>query len=336
MKTFQGYAAHAAGAELLPYKYQVGELEPNEVEIEITHCGICYSDIHLIDNDWGFSQYPFIPGHEIVGHIARLGSHVKDRAPGQRVAVGWQAGSCGTCEWCLHGDENLCAQSIPTCVHRNGGFADRIRVDARFAIPVPDGLESENTAPLMCAGITVYNPIRTAGIFPGSRVAVIGIGGLGHLALQFAHVFGAEVTALSTSTGKEAEAKLLGAHHFVNSRDTEAMKRLAGSFDLVLSTVNHDQDWATLISALRPRGTLSFVGVPPNPVTTPVFPLVGGQRSITGSPTGSPHMLQEMLQVAAFHGIKAVTESFPMAKVNDAISRLKRNQIRYRAVLLNE
>jgi uncharacterized zinc-type alcohol dehydrogenase-like protein len=198
MSEIHGYATHAAGAELLPFKYEPGELDPSEVEVDITHCGICHSDLHLIDNDWGTTQFPFIPGHEIVGTIAAIGNQVKDRNLGQRVAVGWQAGSCGTCEWCLKGNENLCAKSVATCVRHHGGFADRVRVNARFAIPVPDGLESENTAPLMCAGITVYNPIRTAGIFPGSRVAVIGIGGLGHLALQFARVFGAEVTAVST------------------------------------------------------------------------------------------------------------------------------------------
>ncbi|MHB8302174.1 MAG: NAD(P)-dependent alcohol dehydrogenase [Acidobacteriaceae bacterium] len=335
MTKINGYATHAAGAELLPFKYEAGELQPNEVEIDITHCGICRSDLHLIDNDWGLTKYPFVPGHEIVGTIAAMGGQVKDRSTGQRVAVGWQADSCGTCEWCMRGDENLCAQSQGTCVHHHGGFAEKVRVNARFAIPVPEALASENTAPLMCAGITVYNPIRSAGIFPGSRVAVIGIGGLGHLALQFAHVFGAEVTAVSTSLDKEPEAKSLGAHHFVNSRDNGAMKKLAGSFDLVLSTVPQDQDWNTLVAALRPRGTLWLVGVPPSPLSAQVFPLIAGQRSIAASPSGGPHMLQEMLAVAARHDVKAITEPFPMAKANDAIAKLKKNQIRYRAVLGN-
>lgn len=335
MVKIHGYAACAAGADVVPYEYEVGELQPNEVEIDISHCGICHSDLHLIDNDWGMAEFPFVPGHEIVGTIAAMGSQVKDRTVGQRVAVGWQADSCGTCEWCLRGQENLCAQSQGTCVHRNGGFAEKVRVNSRFAIPVPESLASENTAPLMCAGITVYNPIRSAGIFPGSRVAVIGIGGLGHLALQFAHVFGAEVTAVSTSMSKEEESRSLGADHFVNSRENSAMKKLAGSFDLVLSTINQDQDWGALVGALRPRGTLWFVGVPPSPVCTHVFPLIAGQRSIAGSPSGSPHMLREMLMVAARHEVKAITEAFPMAKANDAMAKLKKNQIRYRAVLRN-
>lgn len=336
MSMIHGYATHAAGAELLPFKYNPGDLQPNDVEINITHCGVCHSDLHLIDNDWGMSQYPFIPGHEIVGTIAALGSQVKDRVLGQRVGVGWQADSCGFCEWCMQGDENLCSNSVPTCVHRNGGFAEKVRVNARFAIPVPAALASENTAPLLCGGITVYNPIRTLGVHPASRVGIIGIGGLGHIAIQFARVFGAEVTAFSTSASKEAEARSLGAHHFVSSRDMAAVKKLGGAFDLIISTINQDMDWPVMINALRPRGTLAFVGVPPSPVATPVFPLVAGQRSITASPSGSPSMLQEMLTVAARHDVKATTERFPMSQANAAVARVKKNQVRYRAVLVNE
>lgn len=335
MSTIQGYATHAAGAELLPFKYETEELQPQEVEIDITHCGLCHSDLHLMNNDWGMTQFPFIPGHEIVGTITLKGSHVKDRAVGQRVAVGWQADSCGTCEWCTRGDENLCANSVPTCVRRHGGFADKVRVNARFAVPVPEALRSENTAPLMCGGITVYNPIRTSGVFPGSRVAVIGIGGLGHLALQFAHVFGAEVTAISTSLDKEEEARSLGADHFANSRDNGAMQKLAGSFDLILSTIVQDQDWSTMLAALRPRGTLWFLGALASPISIPIFPLIVGQRSVVASPSGSPSMLREMLEVAARHNVQAKTELFPMAKVNDAVAKLKKNQVRYRAVLEN-
>lgn len=335
MSTIQGYATHAAGAELLPFKYETEELKPHEVEIDISHCGLCHSDLHLMNNDWGTTQFPFIPGHEIVGAIAQAGSHVKDRVAGQRVAVGWQADSCGTCEWCLRGEENLCTESVPTCVRRHGGFADKVRVNARFAIPVPDGLKSENTAPLMCAGITVYNPIRSSGVFPGSRVAVIGIGGLGHLALQFAHVFGADVTAISTSMDKETEARALGAHAFANVRDNGAMKNLSGSFDLVLSTIDRDLDWSTIVATLRPHGTLWFLGAPASPLSTPALPLIMGQRNLAGSPVGSPSLLREMLDVAARHNVQATTELFPMVKVNEAVARLKKNQVRYRAVLEN-
>ena len=222
-----------------------------------------------------------------------------------------------------------------TCVHRNGGYAERVRANSRFVIPIPDALKSEFAAPLLCGGITVYNPLRTHGVNPSSRVGVIGIGGLGHLAIQFAHVFGAHVTAFSTSAAKEEEARALGADHFVNSRESKALKEVAGTQDLILSTINADQDWGVYIQALRPTGTLCFVGVPPSPVTVQAFPLISGMRSISGNPTGSPYRFSEMLDVAARHGVKAQTEAFPMAKANEAIEKVKKNKVRYRAVLSN-
>jgi uncharacterized zinc-type alcohol dehydrogenase-like protein len=281
------------------------------------------------------SKYPFIPGHEIVGTVTAVGGAVRDRQIGERVGVGWQADSCGVCEYCRQGDEHLCAQSQPTCVGRNGGYADAVRVNSRFAVPVPEQLESENVAPLLCAGITVYAPLRNHGVRPSSRVGVIGIGGLGHLGLQFARAFGAEVTAFSTSKDKEEEAKSMGAHHFVNTRDTATLKKMTGEFDLLLSTVSADQDWQAYVNALRPKGTLCVVGVPPSPLQIQAFSLIGGQKNLSGSPTGSPRDLHEMLDLAARHSIKAITERFPMAKANDAVDKVKKNQVRYRAVLAN-
>jgi uncharacterized zinc-type alcohol dehydrogenase-like protein len=335
MSEIHGLGVHAAGAQLLPYKYDPGALGAFEVEIKISHCGVCFSDIHLIDNDWGISKYPFVPGHEIVGTVLAVGSAVKNRAVGDRVGVGWQADSCGFCEWCRQGDEHLCAKSQPTCVGRNGGFADKVRVNSRFAIPVPAALDSEHAAPLMCGGVTVYSPIRNHGVRPSSRVGIIGIGGLGHLGIQFAKAFGAEVTAFSTSKDKEAEARTLGAHQFVNTRDAGALKKVAGSFDLLLSTVSGDQDWQAYVAALRPKGTLCIVGAPPSPIQVQGFPLISGQKAVSGSPTGSPRDLYEMLDVAARHGVKAVTERFAMAKANDAVAKVKKSQVRYRAVLAN-
>ncbi len=335
MARIQGLAAHAAGAELLPFHYDPGELKPQEVEIEITHCGICHSDLHLIMNDWGLSQYPFIPGHEIIGTVSALGSHVRGLEKGQRVGLGWQSNSCGMCEWCVRGMENLCAQSEGTCVHRHGGYANCVRANSRFVIPIPEALASENAAPLLCGGITVYTPLRTHGVNPASRVGVVGIGGLGHLAIQFARAFGAEVTAFSTSTSKEEEARTLGAHHFVNSLDSKAMKEMAGSQDFILNTANGDQDWNCYLQALRSTGTLCFAGVPPSAVTFQAFPMISGARSISGSPIGSPAGLREMLDVAARHGVKATTELFPMAKANEALDKVKKNKVRYRAVLAN-
>ncbi len=335
MSQIQGFAAHAAGAELLPFRYDPGQLGSHEVEIGVTHCGVCYSDIHLISNDWGTSQYPFIPGHEIIGTVTAMGPEVRSLKLGQRVGLGWQANSCGQCEWCTRGMENLCPDSVATCVHRHGGYAERVRANARFVIPIPVSLDSERAAPLLCGGITVYNPMRTHGINPSSRVGIVGIGGLGHLAVQFARVFGAEVTAFSTSAAKEGEARGLGAHHFVNTRESKAMKEVAGTLDFILSTINADQDWGVYIQTLRPTGTLCFVGVPPSPVAVQAFPLIAGLRSISGNNTGSPHQLREMLDVAARHGVHAQTESFPMAKANEAIEKVKKNKVRYRAVLAN-
>lgn len=335
MAQIQGLAAHAAGAELLPFRYDPGPLGAHEVEIAISHCGICHSDLHLISNDWGISQYPFIPGHEIIGKVNAVGAEVHSLTAGQRVGLGWQSNSCGECEWCTRGMENLCMRAEATCVHRHGGYADRVRANARFVMPIPDALESQDAAPLLCGGITVYNPLREHGINPSSRVGVIGIGGLGHLAIQLARVFGADVTAFSTSATKEEEARALGAHNFVNTRETRAMKDLAGSLDFILSTANAAQDWGVYLQALRPTGTLCFVGVPPAPVTLNAFPMISGARSVTGSPIGSPHRIREMLDVAARHGVKAHVEPFAMAKVNEAIEKVKKNKVRYRAVLAN-
>lgn len=335
MPDFHGLAAHAAGAQLLGYKYDPGPIGPFEVAVKISHCGVCHSDIHLVDNDWGISKYPFIPGHEIVGTIVEVGSAVRSRKTGERVGIGWQANSCGMCEWCRTGQENLCAQAQPTCIGRNGGYADFIRVNSRFAIPVPDALESENVAPLLCAGITVYSPLRNHLARPSSRVGVIGIGGLGHLGLQFANAFGCEVTAFSTSKEKEAEARSLGAHHFVNTRDTGALKKVAGSFDIILSTVFADQDFQSFVNALRPKGTLVVLAAGGTPLQVQAPSLIFGAKTIAGSNTGSPIDLVEMLDVAARHNIKAITERFAMKDVNTAITRVKKNQVRYRAVLTN-
>jgi alcohol/geraniol dehydrogenase (NADP+) len=335
MSLIQGLAAYAAGAELLPFRYDPGELGLQEVEIGISHCGICHSDIHLISNDWGISQYPLIPGHEIIGTVTAVGAAVRSVQVGQRVGLGWQSNSCGQCEWCTKGMENLCPASEGTCVRRHGGYASRVRANARFVLPIPEALPSEQAAPLLCGGITVYNPLRTHGINPSSRVGVVGIGGLGHLAIQFARVFGAEITAFSSSPAKENEARELGAQRFVNTRETKALREVAGSLDFILSTVNGDQDWGIYMQALRPTGTLCFVGVPHSPVAVQAFPLIAGLRSITGSPIGSPHRMREMLDVAARHRVMAMTEHFAMTRANEAIEKVKKNKLRYRAVLVN-
>ncbi|MCP4684402.1 MAG: NAD(P)-dependent alcohol dehydrogenase [bacterium] len=332
---FSGFAATKAGGKLEPFKYDPTPLGPDDVEIEITHCGICHSDIHLVNNDWGISEYPLLPGHEIVGTVVETGSAVSGLEPGTRVAVGWQCGACLVCDQCVSGEDNLCAESQATCVGHYGGFADRVRVDSRFAFVLPDGLESETAAPLMCAGITVYSPFKHFGVRPSSRVGVIGIGGLGHLALQFANAFGCEVTAFSTSKAKAEEAIILGAHHFVDTSDEAALDKAAGSIDFLLSTVNADLDWNAYMGVLRPNGMLCVVGVTPNPIAVHPMALIMGRKAISGSPIGSRATIREMLDFAARHGIQAQTETIPMSQVNEAMERIKANKARYRMVLAN-
>lgn len=326
------FAAPTPGATLVPYSYEPAPLGPQEVEIRITHCGICHSDLHLVDNDWAMTTYPTVPGHEIVGTVAEVGELVTALQPGQRVGVGWQAGACLSCEWCLSGQEQLCKQHQPTCVGRPGGFAESIRLDHRFVFDIPEALESENAAPLLCGGITVYSPLRLYGVKPEHKVGVIGIGGLGHLALQFANAYGCEVTAFSTSPDKEAEARSLGAHHFVVSKDAGQMKAARESLDFIISTVFAQLDWKEWLKVLRPNGKLCFVGAGGN-LEIPAAFLLMQQKTVCGSSIGGRAEIRDMLNFAARHGIKAQTEVVPLDQVNAALDKLRKNEARYRMVL---
>jgi len=330
--SIDAYAAREVGAALSPFRFEPSELSPLEVDIEITHCGICHSDLHLIDNDWNTSAYPLVPGHEVIGKVVAKGDLVSHLEVGDRVGVGWQCGSCHECEWCERGDENLCSHIAETCVGRPGGFAERIQLDARFAFPIPDGLTSEAAAPLLCGGITVYSPLRQHAR-PQSRVGVIGIGGLGHLAIRFARALGCEVTAFSSTPGKEAEARGHGAHHFVSSTDVSALKGQRESLDLIIATVNRTLDWKRYIQALRPDGVLSFVGALDEPVSVPTGLLMAKRRSVTSSPIGGRVAMREMLDFAARHRVGAQVEALPMSEVNTALDRLRKNDVRYRFVL---
>jgi uncharacterized zinc-type alcohol dehydrogenase-like protein len=329
------WAAMAAKESLRPFQYEPKELAPCEVEINITHCGICHSDVHLIDNDWGISSYPLVPGHEIIGTVSARGANVKSLRLGQRVGVGWQRGACLECEYCVRGEENLCLQAAPTCVAGYGGFATRIRVDSHFVFSIPDALESATVAPLLCGGVTVFTPLRAFGVTPVMRVGVIGIGGLGHLALQFARAYGCEVTAFSSTPAKEQEARQFGGQHFVVSSDSQAMAKAAASLDFLFATTSVGMDWNALLNLLRPKGKLCVLGGAPVPLTISPFPLVLGQRTICGSPVGGRATMTEMLDFAARHGIKATVEVMPLAQANAAIARVARNQARYRMVLVN-
>lgn len=333
--TVKAYAAIAAGAPLAPFEYGLGPVGHDEVDIDVRYCGICHSDLSMLDNEWQMTTYPFVPGHEIVGHIVTAGEHVSHLRPGQAVGLGWFSASCMHCHECMSGDHNLCPTAEATMVGRHGGFAKRVRAKAMWVTPLPGGADMAKVGPLFCGGITVFNPIVQNGIRATDRVGVVGIGGLGHMALQFLSAWGCEVTAFSTSPGKEEEARAFGADHFVNTRDADALAALAGSLDMILVTINVELDWEAYLAALRPRGRLHVVGAVPS-VSAGGFSLIGAQKSISGSPLGSPATVGEMVRFAARHGIAPMTEHFLLSEVNEAMDRLRSGRARYRIVLEND
>lgn len=326
------YAAHEAGGELKPFTYDPGELRPHEVEIDVLYCGLCHSDLSVIEDEWGMSEFPVVPGHEVVGRIGQLGDQVTHLDKGQLVGLGWHAGYCGHCHSCNSGKQNLCGEAQPTIIGHHGGFADKVRAEAASVVPIPDSIDPAVAGPLFCAGITVFNPLVQFDIKPNSHVGVVGIGGLGHLALQFLHAWGCEVTAF-TSDAKRNEALELGADHTLNSRDENAVAEAAGRFDMILSTVSVKLDWNLYLSTLKAGGRLHFVGATTEPLDINVFQLILAQREVSGSPVGSPTTIAEMLEFAARHKIAPQVERFPMSRVNDALERLKNGDVRYRVVL---
>ena len=332
---FQAYAASEAKSELKPFEYEPGALASNEVQIKVETCGICHSDLSMLNNDWGISQFPLVPGHEVIGIVESLGAQVKHLKIGQRVGGGWFSNSCMTCEWCVGGEHNLCESTEGIIVGRHGGFADRVRTDATWAIPIPDGINPESAGPLMCGGITVFNPILQFNIKPTDHVGIIGIGGLGHMALKFLHSYGCEVTAFSSNEEKENDAKIFGANHFVNSSDSHSLEKIAGSLDFIISTVNVALDWPSYINVLRPKGRLHIVGAVMEPLPIPLFPLLFGQKSVSASPLGSPFTAGVMLEFAARHKIEPLVETYPIDKVNEAMEKLRSGKTRYRLVLKN-
>lgn len=332
-RVIKAYAATEAGGSLQPYEYDPGELGGEEVEIAVDFCGICHSDLSMLDNEWGMSGYPCVPGHEVVGTVAALGDAVKGLQVGQKVGLGWFSHSCMGCEWCMSGNHNLCLTAEQTIVGRPGGFADKVRAHQEWVVPLPEGLTSSSAGPLFCGGITVFNPIVQFDVQPTDRVGVIGIGGLGHMALQFLNAWGCDVTAFSSSADKEEEARSFGASHFVNSRDPDALASVANSFDLILSTVNVSLDWDAYIAALRPKGRLHLVGAVLQPLSTQLFPMLVGQKSVSASPLGSPTTISKMLDFAARHQIEPMVEYFDFEQVNEALDKLRNGKPRYRLVL---
>jgi uncharacterized zinc-type alcohol dehydrogenase-like protein len=331
--SINAWAAKGPNQPLESYSYDPGPLAPEDVEIAVEACGLCHSDVSVMNNEWGISSYPVIPGHEVIGKIVALGNNAKGLQIGQRVGVGWGSASCMHCAECLNGEGNLCAENVPTIVGHFGGFADRVRAQWPWAVPLPEGLNPGDAGPLLCGGVTVFTPLKVFDVRPTDRVGVVGIGGLGHLALQFAKAWGCEVTAFTSTDSKADEARGFGAHRVVNSRKADEIKKVAESLDLLLITVNVPLDWPAMLATLRPKGRLHVVGAVLEPIPINAFDIIMSQRSVSGSPNGSPITTAQMLEFAARHKILPQTEHFPITRVNDAVKHLLDGKARYRVVL---
>lgn len=326
-------AAHQLGEALKPYSFEPKERQNYDCLIKVLACGICRSDIHTIDNDWGQSRYPVVPGHEVVGEVVEIGSQVNHLKVGDRVGVGWQMSSCLQCTDCLKGNENLCDQNQGLIVNGYGGFADYLAVDSRFAFPIPAGIETEVAGPLLCGGVTVYSALRHAGMSSGQEIGVIGVGGLGHMAVQFASHLGNSVTVFTTSEDKAEFANQLGARHVVVVPPGQSPPAPTRQLDIIISTVPQSVDWAAYIEYLSSDGTFTLVGVPSEPLTIPLWGLLNKRRRLMASPIGGRAMIIEMLSVAERFGIKPIVETFPMEQANEAMQKVRDNKVRYRAVL---
>ncbi len=332
----KAYAVDEPNGKLKPYEYDPGELAENDVEIEIDYCGICHSDLSMINNEWGFTEYPLVAGHEAIGTLSSVGTKVTQLKVGDTVGLGWHSGYCLTCSSCLSGDHNLCATAQGTIVSRHGAFADKVRASAVSVIKLPDNIDKETAGPLFCGGITVFNPLIQFNISSTDKVGVIGIGGLGHMALQFLNAWGCEVTAFTSNISKKNALLEMGAHHVINSSNSAELESAAGQFDFIISTVNVKLDWSAFIETLTTKGRLHFVGATLEPIDISAMPLIMGQRSISGSPVGSPATIEKMLHFAAQHNIKPVIEKFKFSEINKALDRLRNGDARYRIVLCRD
>src|SRR5580700_6318336 len=319
---YPAWVAKAAKQPMVLETVNLGPLGAEEVEVAVDHCGLCHSDLSILNNEWGISQFPAILGHEVVGRVTAVGSNAKGIKVGQRVGIGWNSGSCMHCRQCMSGNHNLCPEVEMTIVGHRGGFASHVRSHWAWVFPLPETLNFAEAGPLLCGGVTVFAPLAMYAK-PTQRVGIIGIGGLGHMAVKFAAAYGCHVSAFTSSEGKFDEAKGFGANHVVSSRDSDAIKKLAGGFDLLISTVNVKLDWDAMIGALAPNGRLHVVGAVLEPIPVSSFALILQQRSVSGSPTGSPASIETMLDFASRHDIAPQTEHFPMSKINDAFARLE-------------
>ena len=332
MTTFHAYAAHKPGGTFEPYEFDPGPLKGDEVEIAVESCGICHSDLSMLDNDWQMTNYPFVGGHEAIGRVVAVGEHALKLREGDLVGLGWSCRSCMHCNQCVSGNQNLCPEAQGTISHQAGAFADRVRCHWAWAIPIPEGVDAAKAGPMLCGGITVFNPLLQLDIPPTARVAVVGIGGLGHMALMFCDAWGCEVTAISRSRSKEADARKMGADDFIATGEDPNLEKAAGRFDLILNTTNASLPWDSYIAALAPKGSLHTVGAAPK-IEATLFPMIMAQRSLSSSPTGGVAALRTMFDFAARHSIAPVTEEFPMDRINDAFDRLRNDSPPHRLVL---
>jgi uncharacterized zinc-type alcohol dehydrogenase-like protein len=331
-RNYEAWVAKAAKQPMVLETLDPGPLGDEDIEVAVEHCGLCHSDLSVFNNEWGISQFPAVLGHEVIGRITAVGPNTMARNVGQRVGVGWFSGSDMHCRQCMSGNHHLCPQAQATIIGHRGGFASHVRAHWTWTIPLPEKLSFADAGPLLCGGITVFSPLAMHAK-PTDRVGIIGLGGLGHMAVKFAAAYGCDVTAFTSSESKFDEAKRFGANHVVLSKDSAAIKQLGGRFDLLISTVNVQLDWDAMINTLAPNGRLHLVGAVVEPIPVAAFALILQQRSVSGSPTGSPAAIETMLDFASRHDIAPQTEHFPMSHINEAFARLEAGEARYRIVL---
>jgi alcohol/geraniol dehydrogenase (NADP+) len=332
----QALAAHQQGADLQPFSFETAAPQNYECIVKVLACGICHSDLHMVDNDWGGARYPLVPGHEVVGEVVETGPQVSHLKVGDRVGIGWQSLSCLDCKDCLRGNENLChdVKHRNLIVHDYGGFADYVAIDSRFTFPIPAGIPTEVAGPLLCAGITVYAGLHYGGMTSGQEIGVIGVGGLGHLAVQFASRLGNRVTVFTTSEDKAQFAKTLGADRAIVVPAGESLPEPDRLLNLIISTVPAALDWTNYLHQLDSDGTLVMVGVPPEPLNIPLSALLSKRRRVMASPIGGRALMMEMLSIADRFQIRPIVETFSFDQANEAFQRVRDNKVRYRAVLV--
>jgi uncharacterized zinc-type alcohol dehydrogenase-like protein len=338
----KAYAAQSATSPIAPFSFEHRDPGPKDVLIKITHCGVCHTDIHMSRDEWGGSLYPMVPGHEIIGTVISVGSEVTKVKPGDRAGVGCFVDSCRTCPSCEAGLENYCDHGFTGTYNSMtrdgktlnfGGYSEQIVTDEHFVLKVSEKLDPAAAAPLLCAGITTWSPLRHWKVGPGQNVGIVGLGGLGHMGIKFARSLGAHVTCFTTSKSKVADAQRLGAHEVVLSSDADAVAKLAHRFDFILDTVSANHDLNTYLGLLKREGTLCLVGVPPEAAAIHAFGLVMGRKRLAGSLVGGLPETQEMLDYCAEHGIVSDIEVIPASAINKAYDRMLRSDVKYRFVI---